>query len=128
MRPANCRSRGRHAAEAGGKIANQIIDGLESDVKAERGAGAGPFGRRPIARRVEWNDEALKAAPRIPHAEVFEAVEKCRKRFLRHRLQNDREEARRARKVAFPKGVPRMVRKSRMQHAVDPGPVRSPLR
>src|SRR6185437_6763409 len=103
MRPANCRSRGRHAAETGGKIAHQIIDGLESDVKAERGAGAGPFGRGPIARRGECKAEALEAAPRFRHVEGFVAVEKGRGGVLRDRPSIDLEESRRARKGALPK-------------------------
>ena len=95
-------------------------------MKTKRGAGAWPFGCRPIARRIERNDEALEAAPRIAHAEVFETVEKCSESFFRHRLQHDREEARRAREVPLPDGVSWMVRKRGMQHAVDFRPIREP--
>src|SRR6185369_5387407 len=88
--------------------------------------GAWPFGCRPIARRVERNDETLESAPRIAHAEVFETVEKCSESFFRHRLQYDREEACRPREVPLPDVVSWMVRKRGMQNAVDFRPIREP--
>src|SRR5215469_16807708 len=52
--------RGKAAFE----IAGQVVDVLESDVQAHRGPARRPFGRRADAGAIEWNGQALEAAPR----------------------------------------------------------------
>src|ERR1700687_1550043 len=45
------------------EIALEILDILQSDVKPQCGSARRPFGGRAVGGAVEWNDEALEAAP-----------------------------------------------------------------
>jgi hypothetical protein len=60
---------GIESREAAFEIGLEVLDILQSDVEPQGRAAGRPFGGCTIARAVEWNDEALEAAPRVAHAE-----------------------------------------------------------
>lgn len=60
---------GIESREAAFEIGLEVLDILQSDVEPQGWAAGRPFGGCTIARAVEWNDEALEAAPRVAHAE-----------------------------------------------------------
>src|SRR5499426_2587247 len=93
--------RGKAAFE----IADQVVDVLEADVQAHRRPAWRPFRRRADAGAVEWNGQALEAAPRRAHAEQAELVEERVDRALRDRFEHDAEQPARAGKIASPDGV-----------------------
>jgi len=92
-----------------------------------QGVPAGrPFRRRPIARAVEGDHEALETAPGIPHAEQGEAVEHGGERLVRARLQDHGEQAGRSLEVALPDLVARVSFESRMDDLRHLRPGREP--
>src|SRR5258708_4435140 len=60
---------GIESREAAFEIGLEVLDILQSDVEPQGWAAGRPFAGCTIARAVEWNDEALEAAPRVAHAE-----------------------------------------------------------
>src|SRR5262245_51246165 len=118
-----CRGeRGKAAFE----IADQVVDVLESDVHAHRRPAWRPFRRRADAGAVEWNGQALEAAPRRAHAEQAELVEERVDRALRDRFEHDAEQPARAGKIASPDGVAGTAFQRRMEHAGDFGALSEP--
>src|SRR5262245_48717559 len=114
--------RGKAAFE----IADQVVDVLESDVQAHRRPAWRPFRRRADAGAVEWNGQALEAAPRRADAEQAELVEERVDRTLRDRFEHDAEQPARAGKIAPPDGVAGTAFQRRMEHAGDFGALSQP--
>src|SRR5215470_14316779 len=110
------------------EIADQVVDVLESDVQAHRRPAWRPFHRCADAGAVEWNGQALEAAPRRADAEEVQRVDERVDRALRDRLEDDAEEAARAGKIAAPHGMARTALERRMQHANDLGARGEPTR
>src|SRR5215469_640606 len=125
--PAASLSRGE-CGKAAFEIADQVVDVLESDVQAHRGPARRPFGRRADAGAIEWNGQALEAAPRRADAEQAELVQERVDRTLRHRLEHDAEEPAGAGKIAPPDGMAGTAFQRRMEHAGDFGALREPAR
>src|SRR5262245_12914486 len=116
--------RGKAAFE----IADQIVNVLESDVQAHRRPAWRPFRRRADAGAVEWNGQALEAAPRRADAEQAELGEERVDRALRDRFEHDAEQPARAGKIAPPDGVARTAFQRRMEYAGDFGALGKPAR
>jgi len=68
MRGGLASKRGTQAFEAILKIGFQIVNILQSDLKAECKTGWCPRRRRALSAAVEGDDEALEAAPGTTHA------------------------------------------------------------
>src|SRR5262249_40964204 len=110
------------------EIADQIVDVLEPDMQSHGRPARHPVRRRADAGAVEWNRQALEAAPRRADAEEAQCVDERVDRALRDRLEDDAEEAARTGKIAAPHGMARTTLKRRMQHAGDLGARGEPAR
>src|SRR5260221_9444259 len=112
---------GVEAIEAAREIVDEIVDILEPGMDAHRRTGAVPrFGGAQLFRMAR-DDEALEAAPGIPHAEKLHAVEhrlECRPRTW---FEDDAEEPGSAGEIALPELVPGMLGHRRMKNALDLG-------
>src|SRR5262249_34673381 len=97
----------------------QVVDILEPDVEANRRPARHPFRRRPNAGAIEWNGQALEAAPRSANAEQIERVDERVHRILRDRLEDDAEQSARTGKIAPPNSMARTALERWMQHAGD---------
>src|SRR5215467_2814981 len=87
------------------EIADQIVDVLEPDMQPHGRPARHPVRRRADAGAVEWNGQALEAAPRRADAEEAKLVEERVDRTLRNRLEHDAEQPACAGKIASPDGV-----------------------
>src|SRR5947207_8571028 len=110
------------------EIADQIIDVLEPDMQPHGRPARHPVRRRADAGAVEWNGQALEAAPRRADAEEAQRVDERVDRALRNRLEHDAEEAARAGEIAPPHGMTRTALERRMEHAGDLGALGEPTR
>src|SRR5262245_64133523 len=108
------------------EIADQVVDVLESDVQAHRRPARRPCRRRADAGAVEWNGQALEAAPRRADAEQAELVEERVNCTLRDRFEHDAEQPARAGKIAPPDGVAGTAFQRRMEYAGDFGALSEP--
>src|SRR3954451_6791480 len=85
-----------------------------------------PLGRCPVGSEIEWNDQALIAAPGITEAEQLQMIEHRPDRRAGCRLQDDREQTRRAEEIPLPDGVSRVVGERRVQTPGVLGRARQP--
>src|SRR6266571_359434 len=97
------------------EIGDQIVDRLKADVESHCRPARLPARSGAQRCAIEWNSQALIAAPGRADAEQFERVEKGVIRFLRHWLEHHAEQSRGAGKIALPDGVSGMARQRRMQ-------------
>src|SRR5262249_34115700 len=110
------------------EIADQIVDVLEPDMQPHGRPARHPVRRRADAGAVEWNGQALEAAPRRADAEEAQRVDECVDRALRDWLEHAAEETARAGEIAAPHGMARTTLERRMQHAGDLGARGEPAR
>src|SRR5262249_8207596 len=103
------------------EIADQVIDILEPDMQPHGRSVRRPLRRCADAGAVEWNGQALEAAPRRADAEEAQRVDERVDRALRDRLEHDAEKTARAGEIAPPEGMAWTALERRMQHAGDLG-------